>query len=420
MELESADADRVARRSESRDQLLNRLRTVHAAEADRAARKLKELETARQAEADRQQREKLEKEAKDSADAAKAKAEAEAKARNVEEAAAKIGQAAATSSQPSEATWSSKHGILSIAPAAAGFYKKCSERLNEAEMQVRPFVEDRGMRDVKRSIDKFVTLNVQQISATLEQVRIKSHALSRFISEHRDVQRTYALTTLASKLLSQCEVQITRLHSFAFPLAEVAAAVGAAHPVFIDILLAKLHAACPLTTPRYYGFRNGGDDLEYLRLMQYKITEEEGEQGRGPTTFTESTDEYVARMQGYVMLYAAITQIDNPYNVHGLSHAWAYLARLLNALPPNRLTAAALDAFLQVAGYKMAGVYKSQFVKLLEVVEKDFLRELVEQKDSDATAVGTRLQMFLRARQYLKPPDGRNMPEQERSRHERA
>ena len=36
---------------------------------------------------------------------------------------------------------------------------------------VRPFVEDRAMKDKKRSIDKFVTLNVQQIAATLEQVR---------------------------------------------------------------------------------------------------------------------------------------------------------------------------------------------------------------------------------------------------------
>lgn len=33
-----------------------------------------------------------------------------------------------------------------------------------------PFAGDKALRDKKRSIDKFVTLNVQQISATLEQV----------------------------------------------------------------------------------------------------------------------------------------------------------------------------------------------------------------------------------------------------------
>lgn len=41
----------------------------------------------------------------------------------------------------------------------------------------------------------------------------------------------------------------------------------------------------------------------------------------------ESTDEYVGRMQGYLLLLAAITQSDNPANPHGLAQAWAFLAR---------------------------------------------------------------------------------------------
>ena len=41
------------------------------------------------------------------------------------------------------------------------------------QASVKPFVDDRAMRDKKRAIDKFVTLNVQQISATLEQVGLK-------------------------------------------------------------------------------------------------------------------------------------------------------------------------------------------------------------------------------------------------------
>lgn len=124
----------------------------------------------------------------------------------------------------------------------------------------------------------------------------------------------------------------------------------------------------------------------------------------------ESTDEFVGRMQGYLMLYAAVMQVrmmpgsrwcavcsglicthllrlpllrqgsasphsamlasrwlaagnplpplpafialllqsDNPQNPHGLGHAWALLARLLNALPANRVTATAVDALLKV------------------------------------------------------------------------
>jgi hypothetical protein len=64
------------------------------------------------------------------------------------------------------------------------------------------------MRDKKRAIDKFVTLNVQQISATLEQVRLKAGALAGFVGAQHGAQRTYALLTLANKLISQCEVQV--------------------------------------------------------------------------------------------------------------------------------------------------------------------------------------------------------------------
>ena len=43
-----------------------------------------------------------------------------------------------------------------------------------------------------------------------------------------------------------------RLHAFAFPLAEVAVAVGAAHPAFMPLLLARLHQAlcCVATLQR--------------------------------------------------------------------------------------------------------------------------------------------------------------------------
>lgn len=198
------------------------------------------------------------------------------------------------------------------------------------------------MRDKKRAIDKFVTLNVQQISATLEQVglvggvglkrcggqlrhalfcgalpnscssracpgdrtcpaappllqvRLKANALVQFMGAQHGAQRTYALLTLANKLISQCEVQVgvlgsgkgacgivwgsgrrscvskqaacclpalpsrhtyqcnalfctlqvTRLHSFAFPLAEVAVAVMASQPDMVPLLAARLHQVC--------------------------------------------------------------------------------------------------------------------------------------------------------------------------------
>ncbi len=49
-------------------------------------------------------------------------------------------------------------------------------------------------------------------------------------------------------------------------------------------------------------------------------------------------------------------QVEEPSNPHGLQHAWAYVARVINYMPITRNSAAALQAFLRVAGYCMAKV----------------------------------------------------------------
>jgi nucleoporin GLE1 len=163
--------------------------------------------------------------------------------------------------------------------------------------------------------------------------------------------------------------------------------------------------------PAYYKLRSGGDEAQYLRLLGYKI----GDDGS-----RESTDDFVGRAQGYVMLYAAMTQSDNPRNPHGLGQAWGYLARLLNALPADRVTAAALDAFLKVAGYRLHAAYRGQFMKLLRCVHSDFLSQLSASGDVDARAVYTRLATYLDAGRFGQPPEGRTMPATDASSRERA
>lgn len=137
-----------------------------------------------------------------------------------------------------------------------------------------------------------------------------------------------------------------------------------------------------------------------------------------PQVTREPTDDFVGRQQGYLLLYAAVMQVggagwrgaawwlprcaaaaalplpgarraaapgpsspagsppnpcrhlpapppippthrrpqsDNPANPHGLACAWAYLARLLNALPASRVTATAVDALLKVGWEWLSG-----------------------------------------------------------------
>lgn len=367
-----------------------------------AAKAAAERRAAEQAAA-REKQQKQEAAAKAQAAADAAAAEAAAKAAEQQKQAAAAAKAAQTSG-------------IRIAPSAAEWEKQCAAALAAAQAQAKPFVDDRAMRDKKRAIDKFVTLNVQQISATLEQVRLKAQALVGFVAAQHGAQRTYALLTLANKLVSQCEVQVTRLHSFAFPLAEVAVAVMSSHPEFVPLLAARLHQVCPLTVPKYVVFRQGADEDAYLRQLGYKISTDEdtGQVSR------ESTDEFVGRMAGYLMLYAAAMQSDNPQNPHGLQHAWTLLARLLNALPANRVTATAVDAVLKVAGYRMHLVYRGQFSKLLQYIDREFLPALGTSNDPDARAVYTRIQTFLRTSRFTQPPEGRDMPQFDASSYDRA
>ena len=70
----------------------------------------------------------------------------------------------------------------------------------------------------------------------------------------------------------------------------------------------------------------------------------------------ESTDAYAARAGACVALLLAVQQADAPSAGFGapqpgplLPQAWAYLARLLNKLPPTRLVSIALEAALEMA-----------------------------------------------------------------------
>ena len=386
-----------------RKELLQRLRSRHAKEEvdaqTRVAQKLEEIRQKKEAEVQRLENEHRAREeaTKKAADLeARKKIENEQKAREIEK--------------------SRALPLVTGAPSALENEKTLAGILSTANNSVAAFLADATMRDKKRAIDKFITLNVQQISATLDQVRSKSLAICNFLRQQHDPLATYALLTLASKIISQCEVQITRLHSFAFPLGEVVVAVGIEIPAFLNILIAKLQAVCPLVVPKYVGFRQGMDEDAYLKSLGYKIHIDEDTS----KVVKESTDEFVGRMQGYIMLHAAITQSSHARNPHGLAFAWKYMARALNSLPANRLTATAIDAFLRIAGYHMASAYKEQFNKLLFVLENSYLAELRECADPDAKAVYSRIQTYLKSNAWRSPPEGRDMPEHDASSYNRA
>lgn len=93
------------------------------------------------------------------------------------------------------------------------------------------------------------TTDSPAIAGLCSQVQAKSHQLLDVLrSCSTPQQQALAYLTLASRIVSQCGGQVQKIGSFAFPLAYVCVAVGAAVPAFMELLLAKLQQVGALDT----------------------------------------------------------------------------------------------------------------------------------------------------------------------------
>ncbi|CAI5500120.1 unnamed protein product [Closterium sp. Naga37s-1] len=343
--------------------------------------------------------------AKAAADAADARAAAEAKA------------AAAAEAKKKQAQRSSK---VRVAEGAAKEAEARLARLKAMRDEIAPIMADNARKKDRKTVERRIILLVQQISASHDQIAKKSADLTALLRDP-SLPQTFVAITFASKILSQCESQVTKLPPFAFALAQVIVNVSTQAPIAMEALMASLNETCIYTVPQHYVFSEASysSDDAYYRDLGYR--EEEGEGGQKKM---ESTDAFIERMTGYIILMAAICQTLPPPGtaVHpfGLSHAWQWCARLLNHLPANRASATALEVFLKIAGYRMHLTYRSQFLKLLDVVGNEYRGKLQALNDADVAPVVNRIETYVGVQRYLRPPEGLEMPLHDKSSQLRA
>lgn len=280
----------------------------------------------------------------------------------------------------------------------------------------------------KRRLAKFITLQVTQVAGTRSQVGAKAGALTAALAGlGPGPARLHALHTLAARLTAQCEAQVALHPASAFPLADVAAAVARACPDFDPLLRGRLAAACPLTIPAYTPaaperLDPGGD--AFFAANGYVRVEARGAAGgssaAGASPAWESSDAFCGRVRGYALFLGALPSAEGAPPAW-VAAGWAYLARLLNALPANRATATALEGFLWAGGAALGAAHGRQFVKLLAVVDAVFLPALLAGPDAeDARAVGVRLRAYVQGGAWREVPEGRVLPETDASGSERA
>lgn len=381
-----------------------------AAEARKAAA---EAEKKAAAEAEKKEAEELEKKAAAEAERRAAleaekrtAAEAERKAKGEEKFAQELQQ------KSSPGTLST--GInVKVAETAAKLEAERIGKLKALEDQCQSLRSNANLSKELKICERQIGLRLRQITGTQEQVRAKSTELFKMITDPH-VPQCILLTGFAVKAVSQCETQTLSLNSIAFALAHVIVLVTSQVPIAMDLVLAELHKSCIFTVPKYIPYSKIAFESEnaYYKTVGYR--EDNGK--------IESTDNYLARMKAYVTLYAAIIQTDIPgvNNLHGVKDGWSWMARFLNALPPNRFTAAALEIFLKIAGFRLYQAYPRPFTKLLNAISREFIERLKSQNDPDSNPVISNLEGYLTSQQFRKVPEGRALPITDESKSVRA
>lgn len=284
------------------------------------------------------------------------------------------------------------------------------QKLKDVEAIVLPLLNNDALKKDRKTLRRKINLVVQQISATESQIRLKTNELMQLLMDPAMPQQLVALW-LAEKFLLQCQAQPRGL---SFALAQVVVDVSTNVPLVMELTLARLNEVCIYTVPKYFVYTKEGfsSEEDYFKKIGYE--EVDGK--------LESTDAYVSRMTRYVAFFTALAQTDSSNGVSpfGLKEGWIWFARLLNKLPANRITAAVLRTFLEIAGYRLYREYPRPFLKAISAIHQEFLPLLVSQNDLDASSEYNNLETYIVMKLCLKEPDGRKMPKTDASSFTRA
>ncbi|CAJ1853956.1 unnamed protein product [Sphenostylis stenocarpa] len=292
-----------------------------------------------------------------------------------------------------------EHDIGNMYRAAASALKLEQGRLQKLKelCERNQLIRSSSNKDYTRH-EGHISRNIRQIRGVRDNVRSKASELIKLLNDPQCPQ-SISIEIFAKKVAAYCE----NPGNAPFASAYVIVLVTSQIPHTMDILLAELHMACLYTVPKHLLYKKSTFQSKeaYFRSIGYR--EEDGKM--------ESTEDYLKRLESYMKVYGALVQTEttNVRNFHGLQEGWAWLARFLNALPANQYTAVSLNAFLQMAGFALFKRYKSQFLKMLNVVYEHFLVDLKSRNIPELTKTITEIQTYIEDKKFLQEPEGRSL-----------
>ncbi|XP_049350303.1 mRNA export factor GLE1 isoform X1 [Solanum verrucosum] len=256
-----------------------------------------------------------------------------------------------------------------------------------------------GSNKAYRKFEMEIARRIRTITGSKENVRVKADELIKLISGSTCPQ-SISIAMFAQKVVSLCVKPTGSFNSAVYAYGRVIVHVTSKVPLAMEILIAELNKVCIYTVPKYIIYLEAAFQTKEAYYKAIGYAEEDGK--------IESTDSYVDRLSACMKLYGALvqTEVDGCQNLHGIREGWAWIARFLNVFPANLYTAAALQAFLEMAGFALHKRYKTQFRKLLDIIARDFLTALKDRGDAKLVKVIVSLRSYIESNQFLNEPEG--------------
>uniref|UniRef100_A0A182PKA1 mRNA export factor GLE1 n=1 Tax=Anopheles epiroticus TaxID=199890 RepID=A0A182PKA1_9DIPT len=296
------------------------------------------------------------------------------------------GSAAPVRAEPSAQVVDNEPFFQPVSPECLEFYNEIKSFYEQHQTAVKQLMDDPNMKAYRFNCQKAINVPVNAISAVNREHFIdKYNKLAALLSGQNvkagegmvsinghPLGRTYCTMLLAKKFVSQADTSISSNASAAFPVAAIAVALWQRFPDFGRFFLAYLHRECPYLVPYYLPQHEGQSQEDFLKTLGYRFAD---------GGVLEKQDQYLKRMSGLARLYAAVIvtvpRKDDPTpHPHGLEFGWRWLTNILNRFPQPDICATLIAEFLQTAGSELHAAYGKQFLKVLRVLQGDYMGAL--------------------------------------------
>lgn len=278
-------------------------------------------------------------------------------------------------------------------------YLKAKELMDKMDEITKSFEPLKANTDLKKRMAearKAINRSFNQIDLTQStNMRVKND-LYNTLTKYKESTDSYAkefynyvLFIFADGIISQAEAQSTELLKI-FPYAKIASELMLIEEDVKFAVIGLIHKRCVFSIPMYISKGSMTPD-QYKRAWGFKM--EEGK--------FESEPEFMVRMKSIMYLYAAIIQTNIQSHKYGPEKGWEWLSSILNIKPTGH-TAEMVDCFLEVAGYRLCQTYKSQFGKIINYMESQFVPSLSLTDPGSVARIKEKIRSFKEKRQI--PP----------------